>query len=276
MRSEIRNNTRTRRQSVFALAIISLVLLFGAVAQAATFHVTTTADNGDNNNPTPGSLRKAILDADANAGTDTIDFNITGAGVHTITMPVALPTITDPVVIDGYTQPGASPNTLASGDNAVLLIELDGSQIAGNFFGLFINAGGSTIKGLVINHFHSSGGGATAIGMSGKGNNVVAGNFIGTNASGTAKASSDFNIFISACSGNTIGGTTPAARNVISGSPNSGVYIAFAGATDNIVQGNYIGTDASGTAAIGNNAGVLIVDAGAASNNLVGGTQPGA
>ena len=75
-----------------------------------------------------GSLRQAILNADANPGLDTIDFDIPGAGVHTISPASALPTITDPVVIDGYTQPGASPNTLAVGDDAVLLIDLDGGN----------------------------------------------------------------------------------------------------------------------------------------------------
>src|SRR6267142_6504943 len=56
--------------------------------------------------------------------TDTISFNIAGSGVQTIRPTSALPTITDPVVIDGYTQPGAGPNTLAEGDDATLLIEL--------------------------------------------------------------------------------------------------------------------------------------------------------
>ena len=88
MKSEMNNNnTRTRRQSVIALAVIGLVFLFASLAQAATFHVTTAADNGNNANPTSGSLRKAIIDANANPGTDTIDFSIAGAGVHTISLP---------------------------------------------------------------------------------------------------------------------------------------------------------------------------------------------
>src|SRR5262249_52497269 len=94
----------------------------------ATFTVITDQPTG------PGSLGQAILDANAtpNVGAvrDTITFNIPGAGVHTIAPQLAaLPTITDPVVIDGYTQPGASPNTLAGGDNAVLLIELTGVNL---------------------------------------------------------------------------------------------------------------------------------------------------
>ena len=79
------------------------------------------------NDSGPGSLRQAIFNANANPGLDTIAFAIPGAGMHTISPTSPLPNITDPVVIDGYTQPGSSPNTLANGDNAVLLIELNGS-----------------------------------------------------------------------------------------------------------------------------------------------------
>ncbi len=74
--------------------------------------VTNTNDSG------PGSLRQAILDSNSNPGPDTIDFNIPGSGVHTISPTSALPTITDPVLIDGYSQPGSSPNTLLQGNNA--------------------------------------------------------------------------------------------------------------------------------------------------------------
>src|SRR3954447_17425580 len=88
----------------------------------SAFTVTTTNDSG------PGSLQQAILDANANAGADLIDFNIPGAGVQTIRpRPGTIPYITDPVVIDGYTQPGSRPNSLANGSDAILLIELDGS-----------------------------------------------------------------------------------------------------------------------------------------------------
>src|SRR2546425_784991 len=97
-----------------------------------TFVVTTTADNLDNNNPTPGSLRAAIRDANLNFGADTIEFNIPGAGPHTVNVGAGLPEIKDTVTIDGYTQAGASPNTLTDGDNAVLKIEIKGQA---NLFG---------------------------------------------------------------------------------------------------------------------------------------------
>src|SRR5438105_1177721 len=93
-----------------------LVLSSLIIAHAATFTVINTADSG------AGSLRQAITDANGTAGADMIAFNIPGAGVHTITPLTTLPPITHPVTIDGETQPGASANTLANGDNAVLLI----------------------------------------------------------------------------------------------------------------------------------------------------------
>ena len=82
--------------------------------------MTNTNDSG------PGSLRQAILNANANPGLDTITFDIPGAGVHTISPASALPAITDPVVIDGYTSRGQA-NTLPRRQRG-LLIELDGAM----------------------------------------------------------------------------------------------------------------------------------------------------
>jgi len=211
----------------------------------STITVTNTNDSG------PGSLRQAILDANANPGTDTIAFNIPGAGVHTISPTSLLPTITDPVVIDGYTQPGSSPNTLQNGDNAGLLIELAGNVVAsggcsGFCGGLTLTSGNSTIRGLVINRFTGSFQ-DYAILLQGNGGNLIEGNFIGTNPSGTGAASNGVTrgIGVFSSSNNTIGGTSPAARNVISGNNQSGIYISSningASAANNLVQGNYIG-----------------------------------
>src|SRR6476620_9785866 len=122
------------RRLLGAIAILFLAVM----AQANTFTVINTNDSG------AGSLRQAILDANGTAGTDQINFNIPGSGVQTISPLTQLPAITDPVVIDGYTQPGASVNTLANGDNAVLLIELSGSKIPTGTNGLIITAGAST------------------------------------------------------------------------------------------------------------------------------------
>src|SRR5205085_2817947 len=112
--------------------------------------VTTTDDSG------PGSLRQAILDVNADTGNpaaDTINFAITGDGVHTIRPLSELPAITHPVFVDGYTQSGSRPNTLAVGDDAALAIELDGSLQVGGSRGLTISAANTVVRGLAINRF---------------------------------------------------------------------------------------------------------------------------
>jgi CSLREA domain-containing protein len=149
----------------------------GIVRASATFVVDSTGDEPDNNladnlchtAADTCTLRAAIQRANAISGADTIDFNIPGVGVHTITPATALPTITDPVTIDGYSQPGASLNTQATGDDAVLLIELAGNGVSGGVSGLFITAGSSTVRGLVINRWLNS-----AIDIRTNGNNTIA------------------------------------------------------------------------------------------------------
>ena len=185
------------------------------------------------------SLREAITAANNTAGADTIRFNIAGAGVQTIAPTVALPlpTITGQVTIDGYTQSGASVNTLSSGDNAVLLIELAGTG-AGSVSGLTLGAGsdGSTIKGLVINRFALNG-----IQVSST-SNLIAGNFLGTNSAGTTDLGNTGDGVTLSANNNTIGGSTPADRNLISGNNDEGVDIDPS-ISGNVIVGNYIGTD---------------------------------
>ncbi|HEV7903867.1 MAG TPA: carboxypeptidase regulatory-like domain-containing protein [Pyrinomonadaceae bacterium] len=223
--------------------------------------VTNTNDTG------AGSLRQAIIDSNATAGVQSINFQIASAGVQTITLASALPQITDAVIIDGYTQPGASANTLANGDNAVLFVELNGAQAGAGAHGLSVSAGATTIKGLVINRFTGSG-----INISGGSNNRIEGNFIGTNATGASALANNRGVDVANSQGNTIGGTTPAARNLLSGN-NQGIQL-FAGATGTLVQGNFIGTTASGNAALANTLAGLLLNA--TSGNTVGGTAAGA
>jgi len=110
--------------------------------------------------------------------------------------------------------------------------------------------------------------------LSGAGGNVIQGNFIGTNPAGTAALGNSLGLSVTgASSNNTIGGTTPAARNVISGNTVNG-GIGFSNASGNTVQGNYIGTNAAGTAALGNSGNGLNIAS--ASNNTIGGTVAGA
>lgn len=160
----------------------------------ATFTVVNTDDDG------AGSLRQAILDANNNSGPDEIRFNIAGSGVHTIRPDIKLPDIQGAVVIDGYTQPGASPNTLAVGNNAVLRIEINGDD-AGETSGLVITAADCTIRGLVVNGFKkgtssTQGRGIVALGAAST-NLVIAGNFVGIDPAGTTAVPNEGNgIFV--------------------------------------------------------------------------------
>ena len=221
----------------------------------STYTVTSTADAG------VGSLRQAILDANKHVGLDAVRFSI-GAGARTIAVASALPTITDPLVLDAATQPGYAGKPL---------IELTGRDLTttGSVTGLSITAGDSVVRGLVINRFSGNG-----IRLLGNGGNVICGNYIGTDASGTAAAPNGGQGVFVHTPGNVIGGTTAADRNVISGNAKNGVQLYTAAASGNAVRGNYVGTDSSGRFALGNGqCGVAIDGAG---GNVVGGTTAGA
>ena len=239
----------------------------------AGFVVINTNDSG------AGSLRQAILDANTLAGTDTISFNIAGGGLKTISLASALPMITDTLILDGYTQSGSSVNTLLIGDNAVLNIELDGTSAGANVSGLILGTGssGTTIKGLIINRFTNEGLDIES------NNNVIVGNFIGTNATGLSKlGNTNDGIEIASAVNNVIGGSASADRNIISG---NGLGIRIAGSTTsgNVIVGNYIGADATGAANLGNTLhGVFFskfaigaVNVGDPHDNRLGGTLTG-
>ena len=232
------------------------------VARAATtFTVNSVGDGADSNtsdsvcNDGAGNctLRAAVQQANATAGADTINFQL-GTGVQTIVLGTSLPDVTDPVVIDGTSQPGYAGTPL---------VELNGTNAGAVTAALNINAGGSAVRGLVVNRFNGHG-----IRLASAGGNIVAGNFIGTNAAGTAaQANSGHGVFIDGSPNNNVGGTSAAERNVISGNTLDGVRI-FQG-SGNQVQGNYIGTDAAGVAAVSNRRdGVNILNS---TNNVVGG-----
>jgi Bacterial Ig-like domain (group 3) len=250
---------------VFCLALI--FAMFATPAVAAVFTVTNTNDSG------VGSFRQALLDANAAAGLDTIAFNIPGAGVHTITLTSILPLITSPVLIDGYTQPGSSVNTnaLNAGINAVLQVELTGLQVSLFFF---TGSDGSTVRGLIIN------GSANDNIESQTSNFTVTGNFLGTNAAGTAAAGAPgaFGVRIDPPATNaTIGGPNAADRNLLSGNAGGGVILPFPITTGHLIQGNYIGTDVTGTAAlnVGTPLGLRNIGGASVLGNLVSGNVGG-
>ena len=243
------------------LGIVASICLLGTLSgipsanAEATFMVSNTNDSG------PGSLRQAILDANASAGLDTINFSI-GTGVQTIQPTSGLPAVTDPVVIDGTTQPGFSGSPI---------IELDGS-LAGSSNGLTITAGSSTVRGLVINRFGFP---AAGILLYSLGSNRIEGNYIGTNVTGTVALPNGVGLRVEDFSGagNMIGGTSVSARNVISGNA-YGVFIRGFNAGGNVIQGNFIGTNATGASAVGNGRGIEIERNSEA--NTIGGAVAGA
>jgi hypothetical protein len=218
----------------------------------ASFVVTNVNDAG------AGSLRQAILSANKAPGNDAVSFAI-GSGAKTIAPLTALPTITDPLTLDATTQPGYAGKPL---------IELSGAKLAAtnNTTGLVVTAGSSTVKGFVINRF-----GGNGVSLLSRGGNTVSGNYIGTNSAGTAAAANKGQGILVQTPGNVIGGNTAAGRNVISGNGKNGIQLYTAAASGNQVRGNYIGTNAAGTAGVGN--GKIGVSVGSP-NNTIGGPTP--
>lgn len=238
-------------------ARLSVELLEPRLAPAL-FTVTTSLDE---NLPGNGqvSLREAINKANATPGGDVIAFAL-GSGQVTINIVAPLPTVTDQIVIAGQTQPGFAGRPL---------IELNGiNTTSANGLEIDLGASGTVVRGLVINRFDESG---IAIGAN---NIVVKGCYIGTDATGTVPLGNGlFGIAIGAGHGNVVGGSSPASRNVISGNGH-GVRIAGGNTTGNRVIGNFIGTDRTGKADLGNsNNGVIV--SGSASGNVIGGATTG-
>jgi CSLREA domain-containing protein len=277
----VRRNLQSTR-----LIVGLLIALVSGGAVAAIITVNSTSDiPADAGKCT---LREAITAANTNAASGlaggecpaggpapvTINFSISGTGcvgspaVCTIALTTPLPPITTAVFIDGYSQPLSVANTQAVGNNAVLLIEIDGTNAniapALSFQAL---VGASTVRGLVINRI------ANPILIGSTGNTVtVTGNFLGSNPAGTSipGALPAGNSVEADGGSNTIGGPAPAARNLMVGDFNNGVLGIYLNAGDaNLVQGNYIGTNAAGTAKLGTylSDGILV----RTKNNQIGG-----
>ena len=130
---------------------------------------------------------------------------------------------------------------------------------------------GNTVQGIIIQGDGSTDGGAT-----------IQGNYVGTNAAGTAAIPNGQPlgeigaIDILGFPNVTIGGTTAGARNVVSGNATINIRIFHSTATGAVIQGNYIGTNAAGTAALSSQVGVTGVAVVGAPNATIGGTADGA
>ena len=232
--------------------------------------------------PTLGPARsvQAILDANAlRRAAMRSPSTCRAAGPFTIMPMTPLPDVTDTLSVDGTTQSGFDASTGAP------IVILNGASAGNDISGNTLwgpGADGSTVRGLEVVGFSGQG-----VDLEGASNCVVAGNYIGTDGASALPNTAGVAINSlqqwSPTSGPTsiaatddrVGGTTPADRNVISGNTGVGVALDGEGVTGNVVEGNFIGTDASGTAPVPNgNIGVAVMAT--PSHNVIGGTAPGA
>jgi hypothetical protein len=259
-----------------------------SLAAVGAMFTVDVAGDGDDAQPGDGvcataggacTLRAALTEANLAAGANAIAFAIPGGGVQTIALAAPLPTLSDesgPTTIDGYSQPGAQPNSDPLIDNAAIKVQLSITNVItpATIEALHVTSAGNTIRGLSIFGFRRS---IFVFGNAAQ-NNVITGNFIGTDAAGAYAAptiaGSGNGVELSQGAAHTrIGGATPAERNVISGNPKNGVATFNGGTNNNLVLGNLIGLAPNGQARLHNlSHGVDINNH--SSNNIIGGTTP--
>src|SRR5262245_26875764 len=238
------------RFGVVAVAVFAAASISGPAVAAAVV-VTTTRDSGT------GSLRAAIVAANATDEPDTIAFDIPGGSPHVIVAATALPALTKPVVIDGRSEPGFAGSPV---------VELKNGTGDPSALGLLVGAGSSSVFALSIAGFGSG----IRLAASGA---TVAGNWLGLEPGAGVHPGSGNSIgveIVRGAGGNVVGGTSVEARNVIVNN-GTGVVITGTGASANLIEGNYLGTDPSGELALPNGVGIEI--AGGATANVVGGTD---
>lgn len=271
-------------QSLACSAAVAALALFSPLASAATFVVDTTSDvaiTACTAAPNDCSLRGAIAAGNASAGPDIVNFNIPtsdagcvpATGICRITLASEIAITAGPITIDGYTQPGALPNTIpaqSGGLNSVLKIELVSGLPAGHS-ALVSSSSVLTLRGLAIAEFTRdsvslTGGAATQSNLEG--------NYLGTNASGAAMPVRNSVAIATSLGGVQVGGISPSQRNLISNN-----IRAIDSAQNSLlsIQGNLIGTNRDGTAAMPNDSAVGTGGGSSASGNvLIGGSDPGA
>ena len=210
---------------------------------ATVLTVTNTNDSG------AGSLRQALIDANAAPNLNTIRFNIAGSCPRTITLASLLPTITQPVAIEGYSQPGASRNTAQLGWNATLCIVLNGANQITGAFGLNVDTGASPDATVSIEGIAFSGHSFVAAQFVAGRDHRFVGNQIGGSV-GSALLASGTGIRIGgSVEGVRVGGPDPADRNVIANALGAGISLSGSGTTQPtlaVIENNYIGTQTGG------------------------------
>lgn len=256
-----------------------------ALSAAAQMAVTTTRDAMDipataqvAQLPGPDgqvSLREAIVAANNTPGAQEIIFNIprSDPGFNGTVFRLQ-PTSALPELGGGGTTINAWSQTLFTGDTnpAGPEVVLDGRNAGRVVDGLVVTSSLNVVQGLVVNNF--SGNGVKIVGRAIQ--NVVVGNYIGTDETGTQARPNQFYGVIVGSNGsqsNLIGGTTPEDRNLISGNGSHGVALNFP-TFDNRVVGNWIGTTASGTEALPNGGNGVFLSG--VRENIIGGVTPGA
>lgn len=234
----------------FRVLLSIAALLSSAGIHAATFVVTSTADTGGSTCGSTCTLRQAITAANATPAADTINFSITvpRTGEILIAPTSNLPTITQPLTINGYSQSGTRVNDDPIVSNALLRIRIDGADVPPPTRGLTVCAPNVTIRGLAITRFDrgalvgNSGGSPCAAGTT-----SVLGNFFGLNATGTTPVPGPIGIL--AESTVSIGSASPADRNVIVDV--IGIALQSPSVPGSVVSGNLMGTDKTGTVGLG-------------------------
>jgi uncharacterized membrane protein len=270
----------------------------GATASTEAFYTVNSTGNADDADTTDGvcrttgnvcTLRAAITQANIRLGPETITFNVRNAdGTCPALVTIEAPTgasgyrIEDKsgrMLIDGYSQCGATPNTLAVGGNAVIKVELKGNRTQ-DVNGLSIYSANNVIRGLAIYNWDFQ----LRLMYGAAKDNRIEGNFLGTNAANSFlyEASTAFGeqhhegVRIQGGGDgparNIIGGTTPGARNIISGNRKDGIKIQGAGATENRIIGNYIGLKQDGATPLRNFSDGVDFEYGVKSNWLGGTT----
>jgi hypothetical protein len=231
-----RRSSLSHEPHLSVILLLFLRSLTAANVVAAPFSITNTNDIGS------GSLRQAILDANSQPGSDEIHFAIPGNGPHQIFPESPLPDVIEAVTIDGWTQPGATTNSLSQGFNSIIKVILNGSSLPAGH-GLSLRATNCTVRGLGIIRFPGTG---IYIGLASS-NCVIEGNAIGLQLNGTGAPNRESGVTIENSSYHRVGGNLPGSRNIISNNRHHGVYLIGSNVVGVRIAGNYLGTDPTGT-----------------------------
>jgi hypothetical protein len=300
----------TAQQGAAYIQDVSTSTATVTVNVGSTIVVTTTADSGPGSlrqaildvNASSGGDKIAF-----HIGSGGVQTIKPTSPLPTITQSVTIDGTTQPgftgsplIVLDGSNISG-NGLVISAGTSTVLDLVVDnfktgygialtingGNVLAGNYVGtdvtgaaaahdqggvLLLDSSNNTIGGAAAGAGNVvSGNSSYGLYLQGNSNyNVVEGNYFGTDATGATALGNSYDIRIDT-SGNTIGGAAAGAGNVISGSF-AGIYVSSG--TGNQIQGNYIGTDATGTKALANSFGVTLWSS--SSGTMVGGTASGA